>query len=642
MDDAEEKDKSGKPVAATRGRMSIEPGSFIQSGDKRYKISQVLDFEFVVGVDVESGRSTSLRLADLAPIAPPDTEKQTEYDLAEIADKDWRVASKRFEAIKPLLVREFVSSEEINARAQEVGYSRATLYRWLQRYKAMQVLTALLPRQRGWVYGKSRIPANAEAVIEEVIKDFYLTPQRPRNEKAAREVLRRCRLRGIEPPSTITIRQRISRIPEIEVLRSRGYREKARNKFSPAAGSFPNADYPLAVVQIDHTPADIMLVDDQYRKSIGRPWISIAMDVYSRMIVGYYLSFDAPSETSVAMCVAHAILPKDEWLLHHKVDAKWPAFGFPKTIHVDNGSDFRSENFRKSCLLYGINLEFRPLGQPRFGGHIERVIGTLVREIHDLPGTTFSSIKDREGYDSEKNAVMTISEFEEWLVGFICRVYNQRLHSSIGLPPHRKWEIGIHGFGNEPGVGLPPMPSNRQRLLLDFLPSFQRTAQTYGVEIDGVTYYAEALRHWIGSVDSTTGARRKLTFRRDPRDISTIWFFDPSLEQYFQIPYADQSLPSMSIWEMQQAKAKLKQEGRTSVNEHELAVAMTELRSRVDKSVEQTKKARRQAQKRKEHEKKISPASPTKATSASAEKSSSKTELPDLVSGDIDGFGDIA
>lgn len=53
------------------------------------------------------------------------------------------------------------------------------------------------------------------------------------------------------------------------------------------------------------------------------------------------------------------------------------------------------------------------------------------------------------------------------------------------------------------------------------------------------------------------------------------------------------------------------------------------------------KKARRQAQKRKEHEKKISPASPTKATSVSAEKSNSKTGLPDLVSGDIDGFGDI-
>src|SRR5690606_15997941 len=99
---------------------------------------------------------------------------------------------------------------------------------------------------------------------------------------------------------------RISRIPERTSLRGRGYKEKAKNKFMPAAGKFPNADFPLAVVQIDHTPADIILVDDKHRKPIGRPWLTLAIDVYSRMIVGYYLSFDAPSATSIAMCVAHA------------------------------------------------------------------------------------------------------------------------------------------------------------------------------------------------------------------------------------------------------------------------------------------------------------------------------------------------
>ncbi|MFA6059111.1 MAG: hypothetical protein WC756_12985 [Taibaiella sp.] len=35
----------------------------------------------------------------------------------------------------------------------------------------------------------------------------------------------------------------------------------AKNKFKPLEGSFPGADYPLAVVQIDHTPVDIIVVD---------------------------------------------------------------------------------------------------------------------------------------------------------------------------------------------------------------------------------------------------------------------------------------------------------------------------------------------------------------------------------------------
>lgn len=641
-DDAKASDIAPQPVNSARGRLVIEPGALVQFDGKVFRIAHVLDFESAVGVEVESGRSTPIRIDDMSPVDTPTPDGHAACDLAEINDGDWKIAAERYAAIKPLLGKDFVAGAEMAARAKEVGASKATLYRWLQRYNSLQVMTALLPKQRGWQHGKSRISAPVEAVIQEVIKDFYLTPQRPRDQKAANEVLRRCRLRGIEPPSTVTIRQRLSRIPEKEHLRGRGFGEKAKNKFLPAAGRFPNADFPLAVVQIDHTPADIILVDDIYRKPIGRPWITLAMDVYSRMVVGYYLSFDPPSETSVAMCVAHAMLPKDEWLLLHKVDAQWPVWGIPRTIHVDNGADFRSNNFQKSCLEYGISLEFRPVKQPRYGGHIERMLGTLLREIHALPGTTFASIKDREGYDAEKHAAMTKSEFEEWLVGTICRLYHQRMHATIGMTPLRKWEIGIFGSGDVEGIGLPPRPANRQTLLLDFLPSFQRTVQAFGVTIDSMTYYAEALRPWINATDSVTKEKREFIFRRDPRDISTIWFFDPTLKQYFQIPFADQSLPSMSIWECQLAKEKLKREGRASINEHELARALTDLRSQVDESKERTKKARRQAQRRKEHEKKISPASPQKLPLASPSKPAVSPALPGLLEGDIDDFGDIA
>jgi len=157
-----------------------------------------------------------------------------------------------------------------------------------------------------------------------------------------------------------------------------------------------------------------------------------------------------------------------------------------------------------------------------------------------------------------------------------------------------------------------------------------------------MTYYAEALRPWINAVDPETGKKREFIFRRDPRDISTIWFFDPTLKQYFQIPFADQSLPSMSIWEYQLVKDKLKKEGRASINEHELARALTDLRSQVDQSMERTKKARRQAQRRREHEKKISPASPVAQPSAPMQAPSPAAGVQGLVSGDIDDFGDIA
>lgn len=637
-------DLTDTAFAPQRQRVDLSLGALVQVGDLVYRIKDLIDFQSVMAVDVVSGRSAMLRVGELRPVASAiPVSGAIAEDMDEIEDSDWREAERRYEAIKPLLGTDTNRREDVSACAAAAGVDIATIYRWLARYRSTQVVSSLISRKRGWQAGRSRISAAAEAVIEQVITNFYLTPQRPSAQKAILEVMQRCHKRGIEPPHPNTVRTRLAKVSERQRLRGRGYRELAKNKFMPAPGSFPNADYPLAVIQIDHTPVDIILVDDTHRKPIQRPWITLAMDVHSRMITGYYLSFDPPSETSVAMCVAHSLLPKDEWLLLHNVDATWPVWGVPKTIHVDNGADFRSNNFRQACLQYGINLEYRPVKQPRYGGHIERLLGTLLREIHSLPGTTFSSIKDREGYDSEKHAVMTKSEFEGWLVTLICKVYHAKLHSGIGMSPMRKWDIGIFGNSQTPGCGLPAKPADRKTVLLDFLPSFRRTVQPVGVTIDNLTYYAESLRHWIGAESpDQAGKKREFVFRRDPRDITVLWFFDPVIKQYFMIPVADQSLPPMSVWEYQQARALLKKEGASSVNTVQLMSALEELRTLVDESSERTKRARRLGQRRKEHEKKISPAAP-RAESVVAE----PVPLPAPLGGlaeldDITPFGDIA
>lgn len=594
----------------SRRRVTIAVDTYVRHHGRVYRIAQTLDFASVVGVDAETGRSTVLPIGELLPI--DDHTETGEYaDLSEVSDDDWKEAERRFAAIRPLVDRHVVGRPVVEEQAEETGVDAATLYRWLKLYRSAGTVLALVPKKRGWKAGRGRLDLFAERIVDEVVRDFYLTPQRPTAQKAVQEVFRRCGERAVEAPSAGAIRLRLNRIPERQRLFARGYKEKAKNRFLPAAGRFPGADYPLATIQIDHTPLDIILVDDSHRKPIGRLWLTLAIDVFSRMVAGYYLSFDPPSETSVAMCVGHAVLSKEEWLLLHKVDADWPVWGIPKKIHVDNAAEFRSDDLRQSCLAYGIHLEFRPVKQPRYGGHIERLLGTLLKEIHGLPGTTFSSIKDKEGYDPDKHAAMTKSEFEEWFVTYVCKVYHQRLHSGIGMSPRRKWEIGVFGNAETDGTGLPPRPADRLAVLLDFLPSFRRTIQTTGITIDGVRYYAEALRPWINAADpDAPGQKRQFVLRRDPRDISAVWFRDPASGHYFKIPFADQSLPPMSAWEFEQAKGTLRKEGVRSINEAQILRAVTELRSKVEEAKEKTKKARRQAQRRIEHEKKISPATP--------------------------------
>lgn len=638
----DEYNKTDMPIEAfepIRQRVDIQVGLLVSHNKDVYRVAQVLGFDSIIGIDVVSGKSVPLSIKQLQPVMDEVGEYQ---DVDDIADEDWQIAQARYAAISPLVGIVYLSREEVTRRASEVKVNTATLYRWLQRYKAYGVVAALIPHKRGWKNGHTRIAQDTLNVIEEVINNFYLSKQRPTIQKAVIEVKRLCMLRNIQPPHANTVRARIGKISEKQVLRGRGHKEKAKNKFLPAAGSFPNADYPLSVIQIDHTPVDIILVDDVYRKPIGKPWITLAIDVYSRMIVGYYLSFDAPSETSVANCVAHAMLPKDEWLVLHQIDSNWNVWGVPKTIHVDNGPEFRSHNFQKSCQIYGIHLEFRPVKQPKYGGHIERLLGTLLLEIHDLPGTTFSNVKHRDGYNSEKEAILTLSEFESWLVTLICKVYHMRLHSAIGMSPSKKWEIGIFGNAEVQGRGLPAKLSDQMTVLLDFLPSFSRTIQTFGVSIDSLTYYSDVLRRWINAADpDKRSKKREFIFRRNPKDISSIWFFDPDLKQYFKIPFADQSLPSVSIWEYNQAKAALKREGAKDVNEYQILNAITEMRNKVDKARENSKIARRQAQRRKEHEKNITPANPLQKKKV--EQSIVNTTSSGLLSGDLEfDLGDIS
>lgn len=620
-------DPMNQAFSPSRVRIDLRSGALVRHAEGVFRISEVLDFSAVVALSVDTGRTKVLRIGELLAVESSPEEAQA-VDIGAIAEEDWRVANQRYEAIKPLLQSGERSRSAVERRAAEVAVDPATLYRWLNRYRAIDAVSGLIPFRRGWKTGNYRISPDAEAVIKQVIETFYLKPERPSAEKAVRQVEERCRDRGIDAPSPTAIRARIARIPEYIRLKKRGQAELAKNKFLPVPGKFPGADYPLSVIQIDHTPVNVILVDDLHRKPIGSPWITIAIDVNTRMVVGYYLSFDAPSITSVAMCVSHAILPKEEWLLLHGVEGTWPVWGRPAKIHVDNGPDFRSHNLRASCSQYGIDLEFRPVKVPRYGGHIERLQGTLLREIHDLPGTTFSSLKDRGDYDSEKNAVMTKDEFERLLLDLICNHYHRRPHSSIGMPPLRKWELGIFGGADCQGIGMPPRPADRHTVVLDFLPSYERSIQQDGVAIDKLHYYAEPLRPWIATRNPETGKAQMFIFRRDPRDVSVIWFFDPELKQYFKIPLADMTLGSFSKWEHARAKEDLAKTGHDPGDEQAVFKSIRDRREMVKESAARTKLARKQSQRTVDHLR-----GRTAAVSAStAERGLPRTAAPNLTS----------
>ena len=577
----------------TLNELSLHPGDPVTYQGKAYQIRQLTgNLKTVVLEDPISGRQFHAPILHLSPPAPaPDASAAQVVPLELVSDEHWAVAQHRLSIIQPLLTRRRARAS-VQAAAQQHGVGTATLYRWIRLFETTGQLSQLLPNQSDGGQGKTRLPTEVEAILRASLDEVYLTKQRYPLKRVYLDVIARCKRHELAIPHLNTVRNRVRAIRGEKVLRLRHSHSAADDKYNPNKGHFPGADFPLAVVQIDHTPGDVILVDDQTRTPLGKPWITMAIDVHSRMVVGFYISFESPGALGTGMCVANSLLPKEAWLNRMDVTGEWPCWGKMKKLYADNAKEFRGTMLKRACEEYGIDLEWRPVRKARYGGHIERLLGTFAGEIHSLPGTTFSNPKDKGEYPSADKAALTLGEFEKWLLHLIVNIYHQRVHTALGRAPIEVFEDGIYQK-----TGLPPRLQNEERVKLDFLPYFPRTIQEYGVVLDHIHYYSDVLRPWIHALEeesSKSKRKRKFVFKRDPRDISVLFFYDEEAKTYFPIPYRDLSRPPMTLWEHHYVLSQLAKNGVKMVDEVVFFEAYQTLRLIEDQAVTQTQVMRRE------------------------------------------------
>lgn len=586
----------------------IKIGQKITSDGKFYEITHFLNSASVLAKNLESSVLEKLLISEIQPALDTveDVDKKNsspaggeEVDLGSVPDDKWDEAERRAAHVKKILQMPHPTRAEVEAEAKLLGVGAATLYRYIKAFVDTGRVSSLIPKRSDGGRGARRISEESERILETVINEHYLTKRKRKPQNVVVEYQRQCFNAGIEPAHDNTVRNRINEIAEIDRVKGRQGRDALRDLL-PLPGKFPEGNYPFQVVQIDHTPVDLQFVDDVSREPIGRLWLTVMIEVYSRMILGFYLSPDAPSVNSIGLCMAHAVLPKERELLRLGVQAEWNCWGLMNKMHADNGSDFRSAAFQRACHEYGIDVEWRPVGKPHFGGHIERLLGTFMREVHQLAGTTFSSIKEKGDNDPEREAVFTYTEFEKWLTIYITGVYHKRRHDGIGMAPEVKFERGLYIGSDEFGpTGPPPKIMDERKFRIDFMPSIERTIQQFGVEIDFVRYYDSALSGYIGAKDPNSPKyARKFVFKRNPRNTAKIYFYHPESKQYFDIPYRNLANPPATIWELKAARDKLKRDGVKIEYEDQIFEALNQMREVEHTATKETKTTRRNAEKK--------------------------------------------
>jgi putative transposase len=194
---------------------------------------------------------------------------------------------------------------------------------------------------------------------------------------------------------------------------------------------------PNSIWQVDHAQLDIKLLRDD--GSVGKPWLTIVIDDYSRAVAGYYLGFEPPSSLRTTLALRQGI-----W---RKGDPHWEVCGIPDVLYTDNGSDFRSKHLEQVAADLKIRLVFSTPGQPQGRGRIERFFRT-VNEMF---------LCDLDGYTARngRKPTLTLGTLEKQFHTFLLEVYHRRPSSEGKLSPKERWEQG--GF-------LPRMPDSVERL----------------------------------------------------------------------------------------------------------------------------------------------------------------------------------
>ncbi|PNV82396.1 MAG: integrase [Sulfurimonas sp.] len=561
-------------------KLDLSIGSKVFYNNKEHIILKAVNFHTLsIAPTDNQAEIINIKIQDLS--SKPQEEK-TKIDS--YTDEEWSEAKKKYDAIKELVFRK-KSRDEVEEVAAKYKVTAMTVYRWIKTYEESEKISSLISSKHKRGKKGSRIEPLTNKIIEEVIEELYLTKQRIGFPKIFNTIKAECKKLNITIPHENTVRNRIKTIDPKFALKKRFSAKKANEKYGNFEGEYPEGDFPLEVYQIDHTPLDIILVDSHSRKPLGRPYLTLAIDVYSRMVAGFYLSLQAPGYFSVSQCLYNAFLPKDDFLKKYDIQGEWEIYGIPSKYAVDNGKDLIGHDMQRVCDEFGMTMVRRPVGRPQYGSHVERVFGTINKEIHNLPGTTFSNISEKAEYDSVKNATFTLDEITKWLTEFIVNVYHNRVHHGIGMTPRQKYSLGIFGDDENPGTGLPPIVEDRESIKIALLPAFYRTVQKDGITLDGITYYSDVLRTWINR-DDEQGNKLKFKVKRDPLSIQKLYFFDPELKEYFELSYRKLHAPDMTVWDLYAAKRYLKENSIKDTNEDDLFDAY-ELLTHIEKQAKE-------------------------------------------------------
>ncbi len=352
--------------------MLIEPGSKISINDQ---VFTVIDGTEINKAEIKSDSSghvycvdlmNKIRTGDALSLIGSDRQSNrlSHLGILSLTDEQHAEARRRYVAILAILhMKKRTSHEKEEIRKQfarqlwRLAVSSRTIKRWIERY-TLSGFKGLVTSESFGGKGGTRTDKESESILQKVIEEQYFTKQQKNKAEVYREFESESNLKGltsvdengnVRPPiPRSTIYRRLALLDQREVtLRRLGNRAYVQ-KHCLKGGRYPDVEYPLETILIDHTKLDIILRDPITRKPIGRPWITVAIDAFSRCIWAFYLSLEPPNADTVGLVIIIGCKIKSQLAKSLGCESEWPVYGLPSKYTLTMAETSEQNNWKKA------------------------------------------------------------------------------------------------------------------------------------------------------------------------------------------------------------------------------------------------------------------------------------------------------
>lgn len=324
---------------------------------------------------------------------------------AEYRDTDPEAARKLYAIIQPVLDLPRGSRDRgkvVRTIAQTRAVNESTVRDWVSRFER-QGLSGLQPQMRR-DRGAFRVSQEAlQLICAAIVTNPVTTSTRKIYDTLLLAVpdmmlTRRAGNVQIISLATVTrIRDALLAHPQMRLMMMDA---DARKEFLRTYMGKVIAAHANDMWQQDMTRCDVLVYDED-TGLFYRPRVQAIIDVFSGCIPGLAFS---PDEDQVQADLAffRALVPTQGPLA-----SRYPIYGRPRRIYIDNGKTYRSQHFERIARELGIEMVHSRPYVSHTRGAIERFFGTLHTFERTLPGYVGRDAADRGSEELERLSAAT-------------------------------------------------------------------------------------------------------------------------------------------------------------------------------------------------------------------------------------------